>query len=45
VAATLTPHVPLTGTIVFIVPAAAKITWIEYQPSATATGALYFDAG
>ncbi|MCA1669496.1 MAG: DUF4352 domain-containing protein [Thermomicrobia bacterium] len=41
---TLAPHATATGTLVFSVPAAARVTWIQYAPNPNARGALYFDA-
>ncbi|MGI8688843.1 MAG: hypothetical protein ACR2M3_09720 [Thermomicrobiales bacterium] len=38
------PHAIIKGTLVFSVPAAARVTWLRYAPNPNARGALYFDA-
>jgi len=38
------PHAILKGTLVFSVPATARISWLRYAPNPNARGALYFDA-
>lgn len=41
---TVAPHAIVQGVLVFSVPTAAKLTWIQYTPDTTHKGALYFDA-
>jgi hypothetical protein len=41
---TVAPHAIVQGVLVFSVPTAAKLNWIQYTPDATHKGALYFDA-
>ena len=41
---TIAPHAIIQGVLVFSVPTAAKLKWIQYAPDATHKGALYFDA-
>lgn len=41
---TVAPHAILKGTLVFSVPATARVTWLRYTPNPNARGALYFDA-
>lgn len=40
----IAPHVIIKGTLVFSVPTAARMTWLQYAPNPNAHGALYFDA-
>jgi hypothetical protein len=42
-ATTVAPHAIVQGVLVFSVPTAAKLKWIQYTPDATHKGALYFD--
>jgi uncharacterized protein DUF4352 len=39
----ITPHATIKGTLVFSVPANARMTWLRYAPNPNAKGALYFD--
>lgn len=40
---TVAPHAVVKGTLVFSVPANARMTWLQYVPNPNAKGALYFD--
>ena len=39
----IAPHAIIQGVLVFSVPTAAKLDWIQYLPDPTHKGALYFD--
>lgn len=40
----LTPGAKTQGTIVFEIPADAKVQWVRYDPNTFSKGDLYFDA-